>query len=73
MPAHAITYVIAGASRPSKAIPIQLTVEGSYRLKPYLRMLERAAYTIIASILRSFEISVQNVALSAFKHLYFSM
>ena len=40
MPGQAITYVIAGASGLSKAIPIQLVRQGSYRLKPYLRMLE---------------------------------
>ena len=46
--------MIAGASGPSKAIPIQLVKEGSYRL-PYLRILERAAYTIITPILGSFK------------------
>ena len=40
----------------SKAITIQLIGEDSYRLRPYLRTLERAAYTIIASILRSFKV-----------------
>ncbi len=48
MPGQAIAYVIAGASGSSKAIPIQLVKEGSYKLEPYLRMLERTAYTIIA-------------------------
>jgi len=43
--------VIAGASGLSKAIPIQLIRESSYKLEPYLRMLERAAYTVIAPIL----------------------
>jgi len=55
VPGQAITYVIAGASGPSKAIPIQLVKEGSYRLEPYLRILERAAYTIITLILGSFK------------------
>ena len=55
MPGQAITYVIAGASGPSKAIPIQLVREGSCRLEPYLRILERAAYTIITLILGSFK------------------
>ena len=55
MPGQAITYVIAGASRSSKAISIQLVKEGSYRLGLYLTMLERAAYTIITPILESFK------------------
>ena len=50
-PGQAVTYVIAGASGLSKAIPIQLIRESSYKLEPYLRMLERAAYTVIAPIL----------------------
>jgi len=54
-PGQATTYVIAGASGPSKAIPIQLVKEGSYRLEPYLRILERAAYTIITPILQGFK------------------
>ena len=37
---QAITYIIAGAGGFFKAIPIQLTIEGSYRLKPYLKMLD---------------------------------
>ena len=55
VPGQAITYVIAGASGLSKAIPIQLVKEGSYRLEPYLRILERAAYTIITPILQGFK------------------
>ena len=53
VPGQAVTYVIAGASGLSKAVPIQLIEEGSYRLEPYLRILERAAYTIITPILGS--------------------
>ena len=56
VPGQAVTYVIAGANGLSKAIPIQLIGEDSYRLGPYLRMLERAAYTLIASISRSFKV-----------------
>ena len=54
-PGQAITYVIAGASGPSKAVPIQLVREGSYGLEPYLRMLERAANTMIVPILEGFK------------------
>jgi len=50
-PGQAVTYVIAGAGGLSKAVPIQLIRESSYKLEPYLRMLERAAYTVIAPIL----------------------
>mgnify|MGYP000365481049 CR=1 FL=1 len=53
VPGQAVTYVIAGANRLFKAIPIQLIGEDSYRLGLYLRMLERAAYTVIAPILES--------------------
>ena len=53
MPGQAITYVIAGASGPSKPIQIQLVKEGSYRLEPYLRMLEKAVYTVVTPILES--------------------
>ncbi|MCD6088277.1 hypothetical protein J7K07_00955, partial [Candidatus Bathyarchaeota archaeon] len=52
-PGRAVTYVVAGTSGLSKAIPIQLIEEGSYRLEPYLRMLEKAAYTMITPILES--------------------
>ena len=55
VPGQAVTYVVAGISGLSKAIPVQLIGEGSYRLEPYLRMLERAAYTIIAPILEGFK------------------
>jgi len=55
VPGHAITYVIAGASGSSKAIPIQLVRQGSCRVEPYLRILRRAAYTIITPILGSFK------------------
>ncbi|MCD6466156.1 hypothetical protein J7L27_07325, partial [Candidatus Bathyarchaeota archaeon] len=54
-PGQAVTYVIAGTSGLSKAVPIQLIRESSYKLEPYLRMLERVAYMIIDLILRSFE------------------
>ena len=47
--------MIAGASGSSKAIQIQLVKEGSYKLEPYLRILERVAYTIITPILGSFK------------------
>jgi len=53
VPGQTITYVIAGASGLSKAIPIQLVRQGSYRLEPYLRILEGAAYTMITPILGS--------------------
>ena len=53
MPGQAITYVIAGASGSSKVIQVQLVKEGSYRLEPYLTMLEKAAYTMITPILES--------------------
>jgi len=52
-PGQAITYVIAGAGGLSKAVPIQLIRESSYRLEPYLRMLEKAAYTMITPVLES--------------------
>ena len=45
--------MIAGTSGLSKAIPIQLIEEGSYRLEPYLRMLEKVAYTVLTPILES--------------------
>jgi len=58
--AYAITVANAPAhprtNGLSKAITIQLIGEDSYRLRPYLRTLERAAYTIIASILRSVKV-----------------
>jgi len=53
VPGQAVTYVIAGTSGLSKAIPIQLIEEGSYKLESYLRILERAACTIITPILES--------------------
>ena len=53
VPGQAVTYVIAGTSGLSKAIPIQLIEEGSYRLEPYLRMLEKATYTVITPIVES--------------------
>ena len=53
VPGQAITYVVAGTSGLSKAIPIQLIEEGSYKLESYLRILERAACTIITPILKS--------------------
>jgi len=48
---QAITYVIAGARGLCKTVPIQLVREGSYRLEPYLSMLRKAVYTIVALIL----------------------
>ena len=51
LPGQAVTYVIAGASGMSKAIPIQLIEGHSYRVEPYLRMLDKADYTIISPIL----------------------
>ena len=53
VPGQAVTYMVAGTSGLSKAIPIQLIGDGSYRLEPYLRMLEKAAYTMITPILES--------------------
>jgi len=50
-PGQAVTYVIAGANGMSKAIPIQLIEGHSYRVEPYLRMLDKADYTIISPIL----------------------
>ena len=53
LPGQTVIYVIAGAGGISKAIPIQLIERHSYRVEPYLRMLEKATYTIITSILES--------------------
>jgi len=51
VPGQAITYVIAGARGRYRTVPIQLVREGSYRLEPYLSMLKKAIYTIVALIL----------------------
>jgi len=57
-PGQAVTYVMAGVGGLSKAIPIQLIRETSYKLEPYLRMLERAAYTVTMPILESLRASL---------------
>ena len=48
-----MTYVIAGANGLSKAAPIQLIEAGSYRVQPYLKMLKRVTYIIVAPVLEA--------------------
>jgi len=60
-PRQAVTYVMAGASGMSKAIPIQPVERHSYRVEPYLRVLEKATYTIMAPILRSLRATMNRI------------
>jgi len=61
LPGQAVTYVIAEASGMSKAIPIQLVERHSYRVEPYLRVLKKATYTIMAPILRSLRATMNRI------------